>query len=279
MKRSRGWVLVILLLAAAGFSACAPASSIDTDSSTPAVSSTPTATIDWFPATATPTSRPTQTAQPTADQRPGVSDEILQDDFTDTTRWQTSKLSTGSVAYSNGKLTLAVSTPHEKLYSFRNQTELTDFYLEITANASLCRQKDSFGVLFRVKTPNTFYRLLFNCDAQMRFERVSGGEPIALVNWMTPARAQVGPMQDINIGLWVKGSSIRVFINDVYQFEVKDASFPTGGLGVYALSNGDTPLTVNFKDLNIWALEGGATPAPSATALPVKLTNTPTPIH
>ena len=42
---------------------------------------------------------------------------------------------------------------------------------------------------------------------------------------------------------------MRFFINDEYQFSVRDPLLASGRLGVFARSAGDTAVTVNFSNL------------------------------
>jgi hypothetical protein len=48
---------------------------------------------------------------------------------------------------------------------------------------------------------------------------------------------------------------MRFFINGQYQFTVRDPSFPSGALGVFARSQGETAVTVNFSDLVVKSVE------------------------
>jgi hypothetical protein len=62
----------------------------------------------------------------------------------------------------------------------------------------------------------------------------------------------VGPSGTVRLGVWVVGREMRFFINDQFHFTVSDPMIPSGGIGVFARSAGETALTVNFSDLAVY---------------------------
>jgi hypothetical protein len=48
---------------------------------------------------------------------------------------------------------------------------------------------------------------------------------------------------------------MRFFINDQYQFSVSDPLFPSGAIGVFVRSAGETAVTVSFSDLDVYRIE------------------------
>ncbi len=73
----------------------------------------------------------------------------------------------------------------------------------------------------------------------------------------------------------MQGQDMHVFINDVYQFSVRDTVFDSGALGLFARSAGDTPLSVSFSDLAVYQVGpvGQQQPSPTVTP-PIKATPT-----
>jgi hypothetical protein len=261
-------ILVLGLIFLAGCSAAGgndlPVPVVQTTNEVP----TTTATIQWFPATATPTPRAVEEVTPTLDPRPSIGTLKVEDNFSKTDLWQVNRSDAGTVAYGKNELTLAISKVRGRLYSFRQDILVKDFYMEISVNPSLCRGQDAYGILFRVKNSGSFYRFLVNCSGQFKIERVSGNTPSVLRDWTRLGQVQVGSMGKIKIGIWARGSELRVFVDDVYQYQATDAAFLEGWLGVFAVSSSDTPVTVNFSDLKVWALDGTAaieTLSPSIT--------------
>jgi hypothetical protein len=266
---------VCLLLGLAAASCSSPAAALDpTAQSTPSLPSSPppnsTPTIDWFPATATPTLLPAPVYSPTPELVTGLGEQLLSDSFTDPESWVTGKTAAGSVAYGQNELTLAVSASKGYLYSLRNDTTLSDYYLEITVTPSLCRGADQFGLLLRASPAPDFYRWVLTCDGQMRLERVKDGTTTPVQAWM----ARTGPPVVSRLSVWASGREMRFFADGFYQFSASDPVLSSGTVGVFARSTGDNALTVSFSDLSVRVVAAGssapaaASPDPSTTPRP-----------
>ncbi len=239
-------------------------------SASPTSAGTATPTIDWFPATATPTLPATLPPRPTEDLHPDLGPILLQDDFSQTGAWQTKQTSVGTIAYGKNELSLAIPNVRSSLFSLRSlrsQPDLGDFYLEITAMPELCRGSDAYGLLLRAASAEDYYRWILTCDGQMRLERLQG-QMVAVVQDWTPRAARPGATR---LGVWASGPKMRFFLDDILQFEVRDPIFPSGSVGVFARSNGENSLTVSFSDLVIRQVVGGkaaATPTMGPTPRP-----------
>jgi hypothetical protein len=238
-------------------------------SPTASITPSPTETIIWFPATPTPTPLATIPVEPTPDMHPGVGALLLEDTFSDKVSWNTDRNSNGSVAYGIDELTLAVSMKEGQLMSLRNEPVLDDFYLEITASPSLCRSQDVYGLVLRATGEQVYYRFALTCGGLVRLERVSGGRYTILQDWLSSGQIPLGSPVRIRLGVWAKGDELRFFVNDVYQFGYANLPELSGQIGVFARSGGDNALTVNFSDLQVFALAEGSTgmilPTPKST--------------
>ncbi|HVN55713.1 MAG TPA: hypothetical protein VMT46_15370 [Anaerolineaceae bacterium] len=262
------WLLAVLALAlascaegAAGQVALSASPSAPPESSSTPPPGSPTPTINWFPATATPTVRPTEVLPPTPDPHPNLGEILLADDFSQPGAWQTQQSSLGTVAYGQNELTLAIPNVKTGLYSQRKQTSLSDFYLEITAMPILCRGSDAYGLLIRATSARDYYRWILTCDGQMRLERLKGQTIAVIQDWtLRAARPDA-----TRLGVWASGPNMRFLIDNILQFEVHDPVFPGGGLGVFARSNGENSLTVSFSDLVVRAIGKGEKVGPAGT--------------
>lgn len=240
---------------------------------TPSPTPPPTATIDWFPATTTPTRAPTLIIQPTPEQRPAIGEIKLSDDFSKSGVWQVIENSQSSAIYGNNDLTIAISKPGAYLASMNKEIMLTDFYLEITMKPSLCRGDDAYGLLFRAASSLDNYRLLVNCSGNVRLERMIAGKPVPLRDWEPSGQVPPGSPLEIRVGVWTVRNELRFFINDFYQFSARDPVHTAGGIGVFARSGGQNALTVSFSDLEIRNIEQEqvptfAPPTPRPTITP-----------
>jgi len=256
-------LLAILVLWAGGCNGLLPTPTLlPTDTPSPVPSITPT--IIWFPATFTPTVFPTLAAQPTPEQLTGVGKMILSDNFSDTTLWSTGQNYLGSAAYGDQELTLAGAQPLGDLISLRKTPIPGDSYLEITSNLSMCRGADNYGLLLRASTQQDYYRLMISCLGLLRLERLKDGQIALLQDWIPSGQVPPGSPMELRLGVWAVGNELRFFVNDVYQFSARDPVWTNGKIGVYAHASGDSPLTVSFSDLQVYAV----TPPPPETLVP-----------
>jgi hypothetical protein len=263
-------------LSAALLTACLP---ISTPAPEPVASETPTATAIWFPATNTPSPVSTQPSLPTYETRPGLGEVILQDDFTQPEAWQATSTNNTSATVDHGELTLGISDGIRPvtLFSPRLEPVLRDFYAEITVRTSLCRGADQYGLLVRMMSYNDYYRYALNCQGEVRLERVQGGQAYPLQNWVPSGDAPPGAPAEVLLGVWASGTEMRFFLNGRLQFTVRDPVFGAGGLGVFIVSTGTTPVTVSFRDLVVSQVSY-RTPTPSQTPTrTLTPTRTPTP--
>jgi hypothetical protein len=130
---------------------------------------------------------------------------------------------------------------------------LSDFYAEITAHPSLCRGEDNYGVLVR-GVGSSFYRFVLTCDGQIRAERISGGTRLPIYD-PVPSGDAPRPPAEVRIGIWAVGDEMRLFLNDRFQFSVRDPKFPIGAFGVYARSAGEEPVSIVFSDFEVYEVD------------------------
>ena len=239
--------------------ACSPQPEPEPTPTATPVPPTPTLipTVIWFPPTPTFTPYPTLELLPTEDLRPGISELLYQDDFSDSTAWSLSTAPAGSVALGLYELTIAIGAKETYLYSLRQDWLLSDFYLELTASPSMCRDLDEYGLLLRVSPELDFYRFSLSCNGQVRLDRIVRGAASSPQPWMLSGAVPPGAPSTVRLGVWALGSELRFFVNDRYQFTVNDPMLVSGGVGVFARSTIDWPVTVNFSDLAIYTLNPG----------------------
>lgn len=252
-------VLTILL------AACLPLDSLPpTDPPVPTETPLLTSTVVWFPPTATPTrlAFPTYTASPVMD--PGIGAVTFTDNFSDPAGWDTASSSDGSAAVSRNRLSLAVQ-PGVYILSQRHDLVLGDFYAEITARTSLCRGGDSYGLIVR-SAGRSYYRFALSCDGTARAERVNTRGLVPLHQPVPSSDVPPGAPGEVTIGVWAVGGELRLFLNGRYQFGFSDASYASGALGVFALSQAEA-VSVTFSDLKVYAVD---------YALPTKTPRPPT---
>jgi hypothetical protein len=253
-------VSLLTLTIALSLSGCdlAPAEATPSPTFTATQTEIPTPTIDWFPATPTPTllPLPSPTPQPTlADLRSGITELLVDDDFTNESLWETRQSQAGNIAFGVENLTLAIAQPNTSLISFSQHNLPEDFYLEVTLQTTLCQPLDQIGILYWIQSESDYYRLLVDCAGQARLEVIQGGQTIVLQDWESLRRAQPGSPATNRLGLWVSRGNFQLYINDAYQFEQRIALNRSGGLGLFARTISGNAMTVRFTDLKIYQVE------------------------
>jgi hypothetical protein len=228
----------------------------------------PTATIDWFPATATwtpfPTTEPSATSQPF----PGLGPQTFSDDFSDPENWPNTKPEAegaNSLILDNNRLTLALNVSPATLVSLQSGLALKDFYAETTVSVNRCSVGDSYGILFRAASDAYAYRFVLNCSGQARADRIRGGQVFPLQDWLPSGDAPPGAPGEVRMGVWAAGAEMRFFLNGRYQFSVIDPVFRNGTLGVFASASSPEGMNVNFSNLTVNSVSY-VSPTPTATA-------------
>ncbi len=166
--------------------------------------------------------------------------------------WTAGKMSAGNIAFGDREISLGVSQPKGYLYSIRKDSILEDFYLEITASPSICRQKDEYGVIFHSASTQDFFRFGLNCSGETRLDRLVNGTASAPQSLIRHGAIPPGVPSVSRLGIRVIDTEMQFYANGELLFTVHDPSLPSGGLGVYARSAGEDPMTVNFSNLAVY---------------------------
>jgi hypothetical protein len=249
-----GLLAIMVLLGLAG---CLPAPPPELPEFTPVAtpSISPSPTIVWFPPTATFTPMPSPTHNssfPTSETRAQHGDLIFIDNFDNPEKWTSGRTTAGSVVFGKGELSLGVAQPKGYLYSLRQETDLSDFYLEITASPSICRDEDEYGVLFRISQTLDFFRFGLNCSGEARLDRFVSGVATSPQPPILSGSVPPGAPSSSQIGIWASNSEMRFYVNGEYLFTIRDSTLKSGGLGVYGRAAGDDAITINFSNLIVY---------------------------
>jgi len=235
-------------------SACivTPAPVFVPDTATP--TATATATQVWFPPTFTPSPLPQPNFTPTPDLRPGISELLLEDDLSDDSAWSLNSSPNATVNISEGKLHLSLNEGFENLITMRTSPKTNNFYAEITASASFCRGGDEYGFVVRA-SDDGHYRFALSCDGSAKVDRLLGDSISRQAGWLqNPVVPSFAP-SSVRLGVWARGSQMHFFVNDVYLFSVNDTQLFAGTFGVFVHTTGEGDVSVNFSELQIWAVE------------------------
>ena len=250
MKRTAPTLFLGLLVFI--FSACTTAADYTIQNNIPPTNTAlpPTPTIVWFPPSETPTAQPVITRRPTPERKPGIGSLLVTDDFSSRSLWNPAASEDATIELGRNRLTIAVQ-PGVNAFRVRQGPLLTDFYAEVTARPSLCRDQDEYGLLFRAPSNAAYYAFVLSCDGTARAERVRFNRAYPLQSGIPSADVPLGAPGEVRLGVWVSGSEMRFFLNERYQFSATDPALKAGSVGVFARSRGQTPVTILFSDLSI----------------------------
>jgi len=242
----------VLALVAMLSSSCAVLDALSTTPMPLPMTETPTLTptIVWFPPSVTPTLGAAATPKPpTPEMRPGIGSMTLTDDFSDPSVWDIATSDQASADINENRLILSAQS---KVYmlSLRDNLTVDNYYVEITARPGLCRGNDSYGLLVRANAV-AYYRFSLSCNSNVFAERISVGKRELLQSPLPSGDVPRGAPGEVRIGVWAVGSELRLFLNGRYQFGISNTSYPSGTIGVFVNSAGDTPAIVSFSRLTL----------------------------
>lgn len=220
-------------------------------------SHTASPTIVWFPATFTCTPLPVSTADHTAtpDLSPQNGEILFSDAFDGASQWTLGRQAAGNIALGVKELTLAVNQPRSYLFSLLHGVSVSDFYLEITASPSLCREADEYGLLLRISPSGDFLRFGLLCNGQARLDRYSNSQASSPIPPTTNGVIPPGAPSLTRLGVWARGKNLQFYANGQHLFSASESLLLSGSLGVFTRSVSSNALTVNFSDLVIYASE------------------------
>ena len=222
-------------------------------SETPTLAPSATPTTQWFPPTPTASPFPTANATPTPDQRPGIGELLLEDDFSEAEVWTTGRDDEGVVMVSGGTIYLGLNAGGSYLFSTRTSPVFRDFYVELTASPTLCRGEDEYGLLIRGRDGD-HYRFALSCDGRAKVDRYLGGSLSRQAGWVQNQSIPSVIPGNSRLGVWASGSQLHFFVNDLFLFSVNDTQLYLGTIGVYAHTSGAGDISVSFSDLQVWAV-------------------------
>lgn len=163
------------------------------------------------------------------------------------------------VAFKDGHLNMTGLT---KYVGWRLPTvaQQIDTYMELTVDSGECKEKDSYGIIYRVPIlakPQQGYLFEVTCDGYYRLWEWNGkakpkGVAENLVNWKKSEDVKTGVNQVNRLGVMVVGKNMKLYINGVLQGEANDSTYDAGFFGVFVRSAGTEKYTVKFDEIKYW---------------------------
>ncbi|MFZ2098455.1 MAG: NBR1-Ig-like domain-containing protein [Anaerolineales bacterium] len=155
-----------------------------------------------------------------------------------------------------GKLEMKSITPSAgEEWGLANQPSMDDYYLQATfITGDSCSGLDRYGLLTRAPEPNKGYVYEFTCDGHYRLYTWDGKNYNALQEWHTSGSILAGANQTNIMGIYMKGSDIRLYANGHKIAEFTDSTFDHGQFGL-VIGSANTPnFIVSVDQVAYWNL-------------------------
>ncbi|OGO63615.1 MAG: hypothetical protein A2030_03130 [Chloroflexi bacterium RBG_19FT_COMBO_50_10] len=192
----------------------------------------------------------------------GVSDLNLgtptwQDNLDDADYWYL--LDTPNTKFTEGDGKLVMKSIHAgggEEWGISNRPSMQDYYLQATfITGSTCSGLDRYGLLARAPEPEQGYVFEFTCDGHYRLYTWDGENYKALQEWRTAASIQVGADQTNVMGIWMDGTTLRLYANGYKLAEFTDSIFDEGQFGLVIGSVNTENFTVSVDQVEYWEFD------------------------
>lgn len=132
---------------------------------------------------------------------------------------------------------------------------LSDAFIEATfVVGPTCQGRDRYGLIVRAPDTRQGIVLEFACNGDYRIYRWDGSQYTALKSWTRGAGILTGPNQTNRMGVWLKGSTIKLYANRILLAEVSDSTYPSGLFGLVIGSAHTPDFTVAVDKVEYWTL-------------------------
>jgi hypothetical protein len=179
------------------------------------------------------------------------------DNFATTDNWYL--LDTANTKWSAGdnKLVMTSINPAtSEEWGISDQPSLDDYYLQGTfVTGNTCSGLDKYGLLARAPDSDKGYVFEFSCDGHYRLYTWDGQHYNAIQEWTTSASIVSGPNQTNVMGIYMKGTDIRLYANGHKLAEFSDNTFDHGQFGLVIGSANTHNFTVDVNQVAYWELK------------------------
>ena len=190
-------------------------------------------------------------ARPDPDLPPGT---LYSHDFSEATgEWILESDLDANAAYHDGQLVLRVHSPNLIAWAELSEREFDDFVLQIDSRQLGGPDDNSYGVLFRMRSPAAFYRFDISCDGYYEFSRRNDDPSnpwTTLTDWVASPAIEQGAGKN-RLKIVAQGAQFSFYVNDRLVAEATDSAYRSGGIGLDAGSFSEGGVEVAFDNLII----------------------------
>ena len=182
---------------------------------------------------------------------------MFQEEFVQghTANWLLESDELGTAAIVPEQLLIELNAPNLVQYATLAEPSFSDFSLEVDARLVDGTRSSTYGVLFRMQSPQEFYRFEISADGMYILERhdANGSRVRFADDW----RDSVAINQGLNVVNVLKvqaiGPRIAVFVNDTLLEEIADEGYAAGNIALDAGTFDGAGTQVSFDNLVVYA--------------------------
>ncbi len=177
---------------------------------------------------------------------------LFQDDFSDSSSgWNTLQSEAGAIEYTAEGLRFQVNQMRYDLWSVPS-LHLGDVHVEVDAIKSGGPDDNDFGIICRYSDENHFYALLVSSDGYYGISKMENGEHNLLgMDGMRLSDAVNKGTAANHLRADCVGDTLTLYANGVKLYEVKDASYSSGDVGLIAGSFDQPGVEIVFDNFMV----------------------------
>lgn len=186
---------------------------------------------------------------------PGQTDELFREEFIlgQTGIWSLESDDVGSSAIVPEHMVIELNASNQIQYSKLNEPIFSNFTLEVDGQLVGGSPSSTYGVMFRMESPQEFYRFEITGDGMYILERhdADGSWVRQSEDWQDSVVINQGIGAVNRLKVTADRDKIAVFVNDVFLEEISDSSFASGNIALDVGTFDGGGARVIFDDLLI----------------------------
>lgn len=157
----------------------------------------------------------------------------------------------GSAKIIPEQLIIEINAPESVQFATLREPAFDDFVLEVDGHLVRGAPSSSYGVLFRMVSPQEFYRFEIAADGMYILERHDpvGGWVRLMDDWRDTVAINQGLDAVNRLKIEAQGPNIAIFANDNLLERVQDSTYAYGNIALDAGTFGSPNATVSFDNL------------------------------
>ena len=166
--------------------------------------------------------------------------------------WLLEQDEVGKTAVLNEQLIIEINAPNTVQYSALANELFNNFTLTVDVSQLQGSLDSSYGVLFRMVSPEQFYRFAMTGEGTFVVERRDNGRWLRLSDdWPVAPAINQGLNVANEIKITAVNDTLTFFVNGIEVQQVTDSTYSLGGIALDAGTFGHTGLQVAFDNVQV----------------------------